>query len=507
MKQTSITPIYENYTIEKALECITNDCLNIGNVLNAKNQIIGTISVGNLFAAKKHKLDSYPVSMIIDYFELKPKEIKAPSKEEMVNRITQLLPHHYLEVIKATSSCADKHNIKAYLVGGLVRDLVRNDTNLDIDITVESNGVEFAQTLDQCPNNIYLKEKHNEFGTAKVIYDVPETKIDIDIASTRKETYYKPGALPTIEQIPCDLKDDLKRRDFTINAMALSINSDNYAKLIDVAGGLDDINNKLIRVMHCLSFIDDPTRIIRGIEFVVRFNYKFSPATEKLIKNAVSSGIFDGYCSDRLKLEIKPPLNLNSLKVLKYFEDFQVYRMLDASIKWDESYLFFLDNLMNNINIFSEYIDKDNIWLIYLAGILHNQNDAKVSEITEKLYMNNKDKNIVLEGLQLYRKTQDSVLPVRPSKIYNFYNGYTPESIVISSFKRSDKDTLNNIQKYLAKYSKVRIFTKGYTLIELGLQPGEIFSEILNALKGLKLDGIIKSEEDELNYIKANYLS
>lgn len=507
MKQTSVTPIYEDYTIEKALECITKDCLNVASVLNHKEQMVGTISVGNLFAAQKHKIDSLPVSLIIDYFEPKPKEIKLLSKEEMDNRIKQLLPPAYHEVIKTASNCADKRNIKAYLVGGLVRDLIRLDTNLDIDITVEANGVEFAYALDKGPNKISLKEKHDDFGTAKVIYEDHNDKVDIDIASTRKETYYKPGALPTIEQIPCELKDDLKRRDFTINAMAVSINSNNYAELVDLSGGLDDINNKIIRVMHCLSFIDDPTRVLRGIEFAVRFNYQFSPATEKLIKNAISSGIFDGFCTDRLKLEIKPPLNLNNLKVLKYIEDFQVYKMLDECIKWDESYLFFLDNLMNNINLFKEFIDKDNIWLIYLAGILHNQNDAKVSEITEKLYMNNKEKNIVQEGLQLFRKTQDSVLPARPSKIYNFYQGYTPESVVISSFKRSDKDTLNNIQKYLSKYSKVRIYTNGDTLINLGLEPGEKFSEILNALKGLKLDGVIRSEEDELSYIKAHYLS
>lgn len=193
---------------------------------------------------------------------------------------------------------ADEMGYKAYLVGGAVRDLILGKKNFDIDITVEGNAIKLGEAL--------AKEfgagivAHRGFGTCTLTL---RDKHKIDLASARKEIYKKPAALPRVE-FSC-LDDDLERRDFTINAMAISISGADFGRLIDICGGKKDIRLGRIRILHDRSFIDDPTRVFRAVRFEQRFGFKIDPHTERLIRDAVKKGMFGKLSSKRVHNEMK----------------------------------------------------------------------------------------------------------------------------------------------------------------------------------------------------------
>jgi len=491
--------------MKEAYTLLQNEKLKEIYVTSFQNEV-GIITLKNLEMALKHKIGDYPVLLITDYYEKKPVGKTLPAKQDIQDRINKYLPRNYFGAISTCSQLAGLKNINIYLVGGLVRDLIRNDSNLDIDITLESNGIEFAKELEQYCESITLKEQHNDFKTAKILFSDDEEDLEIDIASTRKEYYAYPGALPTIKEFACPITDELFRRDYTINAMALNINPYNFALLIDEFEGLADIETKILRVMHSLSYIDDPTRIIRGIKFAVRFGYNFSIATEKLIINCINSGLFDGFCSERLKLELKPALNLNNIKVIEQVIFYKVFKMLDSSIEMNNTQLPLFENLRSTINIFEDYLDPNLVWLIYLAALISQINENKQKSILEKLYLTNNEKLIILEGLQKSILTMENMPPEKPSEIYNFYAGMKNESIIISTFCNSSSVIINNISEYLKNYSKMTINSSGNTLIDLGIKQGPVYSEIFSKLKDLKLDGKIKSAQDEIDFIRKKYL-
>ena len=202
-----------------------------------------------------------------------------------------------MNIIEIIGKTADKLEVSAYIVGGPVRDKLLGISNSDLDFVVEGDGIKFAGVL-----NKKLKGKlttYKAFGTATI-----ELKGNrIDVVTSRKETYKYPAAYPTVK--PGNIKDDLFRRDFTINAMAIGLNKKNSGKLTDFYGGQKDLKKGIIRVLHDKSFMDDPTRIFRAIRFSVRFGFKIEPHTKKLIKEAVSGGFLGEVNAGRIRKEIE----------------------------------------------------------------------------------------------------------------------------------------------------------------------------------------------------------
>ncbi|RMD59926.1 MAG: CBS domain-containing protein, partial [Nitrospirae bacterium] len=205
-------------------------------------------------------------------------------------------PPEILSILKLAGEVAEKLGFSAYLVGGSVRDLLRGEVNLDIDIVIEGDGIVFARELAK-ELNAKLR-CHERFKTATLITD----EFKIDIATARTEYYKFPGALPEVEM--SSIKKDLYRRDFTINTLAISLNPETYGQLIDFFGGRTDIKEKIIRVLHSMSFIDDPTRALRAVRFAERFRYKISKQTLHLIRIAVEMAVFDKVRDRRLYDEL-----------------------------------------------------------------------------------------------------------------------------------------------------------------------------------------------------------
>ena len=237
-------------------------------------------------------------------------------------------------------------NDNLYYVGGVVRDELIMQKSLDIDYCYEGNAIEFAHA-----NGLNIIRENSKFGTVRVELNDAE----IDIASTRTEAYPRKGHLPKIKEIGCSLEEDLRRRDFTINAMAKRT-TDN--ELIDYFGGKEDIKNKLLRVLHKDSFIDDPTRIIRALKFSVRFGFELEEGTKKLQDEYLANINYD-ISWHRLKKELVETFSLNSQRAYDRFVTQGIYKLLGEnqkipSVEW------------NIEKVISEYPTRHS-WLVYLS--------------------------------------------------------------------------------------------------------------------------------------------
>ena len=245
-------------------------------------------------------------------------------KTNLANKIKQGIPEELGGLVKKASDIARRKNLRLYLVGGIVRDLLLGQPNLDIDLVVEGDAIglakEFAGEIDG------KLTVHPMFNTAKVTAG----KWSIDFAMARTETYAKPGALPTVKA--GTLKTDLFRRDFTINAMAVRLNPEHYGEPIDLYDGFDDLKNKLIRILHEKSFTDDATRIWRALRYEQRLGFKIEPETLKLLKRDVALlKTVGGY---RLRHELELVLKEKEPeKVLTRADELGVLKELNPSLK------------------------------------------------------------------------------------------------------------------------------------------------------------------------------
>ena len=221
---------------------------------------------------------------------------KTLTGKNLLSALKSRFPEEIFNLLKLSGEVAGDLEFPAYLVGGSVRDLIRGESNFDIDIVIEGDGIVFAQALG---NKLNVKIKsHKRFGTAVVITDF----LKFDVATARTEYYESPAALPRVEI--SSIKKDLYRRDFTINTLAIKLDPGDFGKLIDFFGGQKDIKEKTIRILHNLSFIEDPTRAFRAIRFSERFGFKISKHTINLIKTAVRINLFDKLSGSRMYDEL-----------------------------------------------------------------------------------------------------------------------------------------------------------------------------------------------------------
>ena len=189
------------------------------------------------------------------------------------------LSEEYKAAILKAGEIAEIHNIPIYLIGGIVRDLIMQNPIKDIDITVQANAIEFAQILEKEADFKIISVQEN-LRTAKVQYS---NGVEVDFASTREEYYPVGGNLPEIKNFGCDLETDVKRRDFTINTLAMALTGSQKYCLTDYFNGYEDIQNKKIKILHENSFIDDPSRIVRALKFMVRFGFEADENTMLLM--------------------------------------------------------------------------------------------------------------------------------------------------------------------------------------------------------------------------------
>jgi len=215
-----------------------------------------------------------------------------------ISKLLNQLPSRVLNLLRGSGVCAEETGFYAYAVGGLVRDLFLQRDNLDVDVVIEGDGIAFASRFSVGHNARFLT--YEKFGTANIV--LPDG-FKIDVATARTETYERPAALPLVT--PGSIKDDMLRRDFSINTLAVGLNPDRFGDLLDLFHAREDIKKRLIRVLHEKSFMDDPTRIFRAVRFEKRLGFRIEGATEKLIQDAVCAGLIERLSGYRISSELR----------------------------------------------------------------------------------------------------------------------------------------------------------------------------------------------------------
>ena len=238
-----------------------------------------------------------------------------------------------------------------YYIGGVVRDEFLNVTSFDTDYCYEGNAIKYARA-----NGLNIIKTNPDFGTVRVLSESGE----IDIASTRTETYPRKGHLPKVENIGCSLREDLKRRDFTVNAMAKRTTD---GEIIDYFNGAGDIKNKKLRILHKNSFIDDPTRIIRGLKFSVRFGFDLSDDT-KLLQDEYLDNINYDMSYHRIRKELIETFNLNRAETYDKFIEQKIYKLLGSKVEAPNIHGVDIQNAAGSI-------PTDHVWLFYIIPFIY----------------------------------------------------------------------------------------------------------------------------------------
>ena len=354
---------------------------------------------------------------------------------------------------------------KLYYVGGIVRDELLGKPSLDVDIVYEGNAIEKCSAFGE------IVRTNPDFGTVRVNIDGNET----DFASTRTERYDRKGHLPQVKNIGCSLKEDVKRRDFTINSLYKSVSS---GEILDFTGGLEDLKNKKVRILHNQSFVDDPTRIIRALKFTHRFGFELEENTKKLRDEYLNNINYD-MCYKRIKKELIETLGLNSQELFEEFISDRIYKLVTPNEVQIPN-----TNIENLINKFVP--TSENIWLIY-TGIL---GDLTRLELTKK------EQKIINDFEEIKNfKSNESF------EIYKNFEGKETESIILYGILVDE----GIAEHYLKDLRNIKISITGSDLTELGIPPSAKYKEIFNFLLKEKIKNPKLTIENEIEIVKSNF--
>ncbi|MEK7880529.1 MAG: CBS domain-containing protein, partial [Deltaproteobacteria bacterium] len=302
-------------------------------------------------------------------------------KRILTSLMREKLPAWAFAFLKESGEAAEKLGFRAYAVGGFVRDLLLRRTNLDMDIVVEGDGLKFAASLAKAKG---LKvSPHERFRTA--VLSFPDGR-KVDVATARIEYYEKPGALPTVEE--SSLKLDLYRRDFTINTLAIALNPGRFGELIDFFGAERDIKEKTVRVLHNLSFVEDPTRIIRAVRFAERFDFKISKHTLHLVKNSIKLGILKQTSMARVMDEIKNTVEEErAISTLKRLFELGILGLIHKKLKWNGTEETLFERAKEAIAWFNLLYTQEKIegWLTLYLALTDNLTNEELLSLTKNL--------------------------------------------------------------------------------------------------------------------------
>lgn len=394
---------------------------------------------------------------------------------------------------------------KLFYIGGVVRDELLDKQSIDIDITYVGNAIEYCSKFGE------VIQINPDFGTVRVkipssphreIADfVPTTgnghnvseelnNVIVDFASTRSESYPKKGHLPVVNKIGCSLKEDVLRRDFTINALAKSVTT---GEIVDYVGGLKDLKNKKLRVLHDNSFIDDPTRIIRGLKFAMRFNFELEEHTKKLQDEYLKNINYD-MSYKRIKKELIETFNAplsnitKEYKKQRTFEKFineKIYKLVtpnDVEIplinieELIEKYCLDMD-----CHVANAPRNDEHIWLIYV-GVLKDLSRLPLTKIEQKI-LDDVPQNILNSDFELYKTFENAKI----------------ETILLYAILKDQKGA----KHYLDNLRNIKISINGKDLQNLGISPSPQYQEIFDEVLKAKLQNPKMTKEDELKIAKS----
>lgn len=416
------------------------------------------------------------------------------ARRTFLRGVETLLPDVVRDALHLMSQVAGEQGVEAHVVGGFVRDMLIGRPNLDVDVVVEGEGIAFAEAVAE-RLGAHLKV-HRRFGTAVIVVS---KELHIDVASSRAEYYTRPGALPTVEQ--SSLRQDLFRRDFTINAMAASLSVRSFGGIADPFNGLKDLSAGTIRVLHALSFIDDPTRILRASRFAVRYGFEPDGHTLQMAQHAAEMGVLSEVSGARVREELFAILGEEHPElVFARLEQLDVLgAIVPASIS-SRSAAALCGRCADALPVLSDAgLDMEDVGGVYLAALTYGASSAE-AERWLRHYRIGRDRALsVRSAVRLPRVLEDLSTsdPMRNSRVYRLLESIHPDALVLA-WVVGCETARERIRLYISSLSQVRPSVTGNDLLALGAEPGESFSAILSRAFDDTLDGVAVGRQKEL---------
>lgn len=443
--------------------------------------------------------------------------------DELEKRLTPQL----WQLLNIASQEAEKRGWHLYLVGGAVRDLLLSETENhtliinDIDLVVDGfhktanvgAGVELAKALQHIYQNARL-EIHGAFQTAALLWhkDILLDSLWVDIATARTEFYPYPAANPEVES--SSIRQDLYRRDFTINAMALRLTSPRAGELLDFFGGFIDLQNQEIKILHPNSFIEDPTRIYRGVRFAVRLGFSLESETENYIRYAINSGVYNRTSQEnsktpalqtRLKTELKyilaAPYWQSALELLNNLGALQcIHPTLQLDIE--------LNRQLNLLKHCLRKFDKKQTlinWQIRLEVLIAYLKPEYRGKVAKNLQLAD-DSISRLEKLSQVQSEVIRLLPTfeKPSQTVYLLRKYDLQTLILIALQ-SPRKIRRGIWQYLTNWGNIQPLLNGNDLKQLGYKPSPQYKQMLDDLLIATVDGIIKNEAEAKEFLVKHY--
>ena len=404
------------------------------------------------------------------------------------------LPTLLFSLLQQTGELAERRRVRVYAIGGFVRDLLLGIPSLDLDMVVEGNGIRFAKAIAQ--RYKARVTTHERFGTATVAFT---DGLTFDVATARTESYDAPAALPTVRW--SSIREDVRRRDLTINTLAIRLNAPHFGELVDLHNGLRDLHDKTIRVLHGLSFIDDPTRVFRAIRFEQRLGFQLHRDTAVLMKEAVSMKICHRLSPSRLSTELLHLLSEREpVKILARLADFNLLQFIHPRLKWSPG----LARLLNAVDKALAWHTQRSLgrlaspWVVYGMALMDHLPQPVVQETLARLTFPRRQIQAMLwvsqEGARLLRTIERTA---SPTATFRALRTLPDETLVFLMAKARSERGKQNISDQFTTYRRVRPILRGNDLKAMGLEPGRLYNRILDRLLEARLNGAVKTEADE----------
>jgi tRNA nucleotidyltransferase (CCA-adding enzyme) len=436
---------------------------------------------------------------------------KAAARLNLRERLEQNFPAARRALLHAMATMADRQRMPLYLVGGVVRDLILKISSHDLDLVVEGDAIGLVRSVAKEFGG--RVRSHDRFGTAKWLLrgvdlgklDLPaesasELPDSLDLVSARAEFYPHPSALPEVER--GNLKLDLHRRDFTINTLALSLNTARFGEVSDFWGGLRDLDEKRIRVLHSISFVDDPTRILRAVRLEQRLGFEIEPRTRDLIARALP--LLHRVSGDRIRHELEAifeePAPENALRRL---QELEILGQIHKDLEWNPDHMehirraraFVPDPAWNLAGDGREMVSPLSAWLTgHPGGVL--------TGILERLNLPKRESQNILAARQAADRLAALPKDASPSRLVDLLED-VPEPALVGAILQSEGLVRDRLERYLAEWRTIQPATDGSVLRRRGLPPGPRYREILHTLRSARLDGRISTAEDETQMLNA----
>lgn len=411
-----------------------------------------------------------------------------------------------LRILHLVADEASQSGLPLYIIGGSVRDLILGAATKDLDLTVEGDAIALARALAKRHGGKVTA--HNKFGTAKWFLpkDLQTESSDaLDLISARSETYKHPVALPTVKMGSMD--DDIRRRDFTINTLAIRLDGAHFGHLRDDLGGMDDLKHGIIRALHKDSFIDDPTRMYRAVRYAERYGFKIAEETLTLIPAA--RGLVAKLSAQRVRHELDLILEeWKAASMLARLDELDLLEPIHPDLKFDSSMRERLENLHTyrglqhlspwNITKGEQMHDSDLGWLLWLMSLSEEQ----LSALNERLHFTS-DLLASLFAASMMFRDLSSFAGLKPSECVDRLESFPVNAVEAVGYVAKDPRVKERFDEYISKWRYIKPHTTGDHLKSLGIEPGPRYAVILRRLRDAWLDGEVGTEGEEKRLLNA----